>query len=211
MMTGVPRDLERVRSALASEAVSGVDDFGHFVNDTTHLRPSGFDEKSAMRTLVALLPTLIDRKVVEATAGHLGRSWARPAAFPALLAAFRDWDPRDWATGGAIGDSLVSTAKPADLDSLLEIATHEPYGRARQMIVDSLWRYRKDERVAAVLINLAEQPDVCLHAMNALRRAIGNDAAIPFLLRLTDPNPDENVRKQATSQLKKAQKAAART
>jgi len=206
-MTGVSTDLERVCSALASEGVAGVDDFGHFVNDTTYLLPSGFDEKAAMPTLVALLPTLTDRTVVEATARHLGRPWARPGAFPTLLAAFREWAPRDWTTGWAIGDSLVSTATPADLDSLLDVATNEAYGKARQMIVQSLWRYRKDERVAAVLGDLAEQPDVCLHAMSALRRAIGNDAAIPLLLRLSGSSPEETVRQQAASQLKKARRA----
>jgi len=71
-MIAVRTDLERIRSALTAEGVSGVEDFGHFVNDTRHLSPSTFDERAAMPTLLALLPTLTDRKAVEATARHFG-------------------------------------------------------------------------------------------------------------------------------------------
>ena len=56
--------------------------FGHFVNDTIHLGPSAFDELAAMPTLLALLPTLTDRKAVQATARRLGRSWAKPTTRP---------------------------------------------------------------------------------------------------------------------------------
>jgi hypothetical protein len=80
-MIDVPTDLGRIRSAPTAGS-QGWRIFGHFVNDTTRLRPSTFDELAAMPTLLALLPTLIDRKAVQATARHLGRSWAKPTTRP---------------------------------------------------------------------------------------------------------------------------------
>jgi hypothetical protein len=81
-MIDVPTDLGRIRSAPMADGVSGVEDFRHFGNDTTHLRPSTFDELAAMPTLLALLPILRARKAVQATARHLGRSWAKPTTRP---------------------------------------------------------------------------------------------------------------------------------
>jgi hypothetical protein len=59
-----------------------VEDFGRFVNNTTYFRPSAFDERAAMPTLLRLLPTLTDRALVGTVAAHLRRPWARPTAFP---------------------------------------------------------------------------------------------------------------------------------
>jgi hypothetical protein len=76
------------------------------------------------------------------------------------------------------------------------------------MIVHSLWRFRKNERVLEVLPTLAGDPCVSLHALSALRRAIGNDAAIPLMRDLSQNSPHQKVRDQAARELRKAERAA---
>jgi HEAT repeat protein len=203
-------DFDRVRSLLRAQGVTGVDDFGYFANNTEYFRPSSFDERAAMPFLLELLPTLSDPKTVEATARHLCRPWAKSSALPPLVEAFRSWAPREPLVGWAIGDSLICAAGAGDVDTLLRLAQDRTFGMARQMIVHSLWRFRKDQRVAQVLTELSEDPDVCLHAMSALRRTIGNDASLPLLHHLSQTNHDDRVREQAAKELKKAERASTR-
>jgi hypothetical protein len=92
---------------------------------------------------------------------------------------------------------------------LLDLAQHKPYGVARAMIVDSLWRYRKDDRVARLLTTLVDDPSVALAAMTALRRTVGSGNALPHLRRVRDNHPDAQVRQHATRQVKRAEKSAA--
>jgi len=201
-------DFDRLKAALVEAGVAGTEDLGRFVSNVQYFRASAFDERAAMPVLLHVLPALRERNVVTAVAGHLRRPWARPAAFEGLLDAFREWAPKDQSVGWALGDALATSADKLHVDILLGLAQRPEYGGARQMVVDSLWRYRKDERVPALLLTLIEDPDVSLHAMSALRRTIGNDAALPHLRRMRDAHPDERVRQQATRQVKRAEKAA---
>jgi hypothetical protein len=203
-------DSTRVREALGDAGVDGVEDFGRFVNNTEYFPPSRFDERSAMPVLLAQLPSLTDPKVVGTIAGHLRRPWARPTAFQVLLDAFRSWAPREQLAGWALGDALVTSATIGDVEALFEIVTDPDYGRSRQMIVHSMWRFKKDERTVGVLLKLIEDPDVSLHAMSALRRAEGNQAALPHLIAVRDNHADPTVRKEATREVKKAEKALSR-
>lgn len=210
-MVGAPStDFDRVRSVLRAHGVAGADDFGYFANNRKDFRPSSFDERSAMPVLLEVLPTLSDPKALEATARHLRRPWAKPGAFRPLISAFRAWAPREPLAGWVIGDSLIAAASADDLDILIGLAEDRTFGMARQMIVHSLWRFRSDPRVAGVLSELAEDPDVCLHAMSALRRTVGNDAALPRLRQLSQANPDRRVRDEAAKAMKQAERAAAR-
>jgi hypothetical protein len=45
--------------------------------------------------------------------------------------------------GWQLGDAFSSAARPDDLPTLLDLVSDTGYGMARQMIVDSLWRFRK--------------------------------------------------------------------
>jgi len=76
------------------------------------------------------------------------------------------------------------------------------------MVVNSLWRYRKDGRVSQLLLILIEDPDVSLQAMSALRRTLGNDAALPHLRQIRDTHPDEKARQQAARQVNQAERGA---
>lgn len=205
----VADDWERLRNALDAAGVRGSEDLGRFVNNTEYFRASVFDERAAMPVLLELLPTLTDERAIAAVARHLRRSWCRPAAFPALLAAFETWASRAPSSDAAwaLGDALATTATPDVLTVLLEIVDNQAYGDARQMVVDALWRFRKDLRVAAALDRLVDDPAVSLHAMSALRRTVGNEAALPRLRHVRDEHPDARVRKQAATAVRRAEKA----
>ncbi|HEU0132215.1 MAG TPA: SMP-30/gluconolactonase/LRE family protein [Mycobacteriales bacterium] len=160
-----------VRQALADAGVDPVD-LGRFVNDTTHLRGSTFDERAAMPVLLDLLPRLDRPRVVDSVAMHLNGAWARPGAYGALLAAFRRWAPEHPTTGWHVADALVTAADASRLDDLLAIAADPRYGTARQPVVEKLWRFRKDPRVAPAVTALLDDPDVARQAASALRRAV---------------------------------------
>ena len=202
-------DRQRVLGALAEAGVGGASEFGRFINNTTYFAPSAFDERAAMPVLLQLLPDLTDPAVVGSLAGHLRRPWARPHAFQPLLAAYRRFGGEDAkAAGWHLADALSNAATASDLAVLLELAQDTRLGKSRQMLVHALWRFRKDDRVASVLAPLCGDPAVALHAMSAYRRTVGNEEALPLLRSLRE-HPSEQVRKQATQQAKKAEKAAA--
>jgi hypothetical protein len=113
-------DADRVRGELALAGVKGVADFGRFVSDTTQFRASEFDEKAAMPTLLAVLPSITDPRVVCAIAGHLRRAWARPSAYPALRDAFVHWSALDDGAGWALGDALGTAADKSRIGELIE-------------------------------------------------------------------------------------------
>jgi hypothetical protein len=206
----VPDDWGRLRDELNRVGIDPTD-LGRFVNNTEYFRPSRFDERSAMPVLLKAMPQLTDKHAITAVAGHLRRAWARPAAFEVLLEMFRKWAARDQSVGWSIGDALATAATEQHLDQLLDLAQSSDYGIARAMIVDSLWRYRKDARVRPALEKLAEDRDVCLPAMSALRRVVGSDNALLFLRRLRDTHTDPRVRERAARQVKRAERAAAKT
>lgn len=146
--------------------------------------------------------------MVGAVAGHLRRKWARPAAFEAMLAAYRRWGAADvMSVGWHLADAVVNASELRHLDPLLELAGDRRYGESRQMLVFEMWRFRKDVRVAPALAILCADPDVALHAMSAYRRAVGNDVALP-LLRALLTHDDPVVRQQATREVKKVAKVA---
>jgi hypothetical protein len=66
-----------VRDALTSAGVMGAEDLGRFVNNTTYVRLSKFDEQAAAPTLLRVLPALKDPRLVTAVAAHLRRPWLR--------------------------------------------------------------------------------------------------------------------------------------
>lgn len=108
--------------------------------------------------------------------------------------------------GWALGDALMSAAHPINAPILLSTAVDRQYGRARQMLVHGLWRFRKEVGVTDTLRDLCSDPDVCLHAMSSYRRAVGPQEALVVLEGLRE-HPDATVRKQAVVQAKKATKA----
>lgn len=204
-------DSERIIRALTKAGVSGADQFGTFVSNTRYFAPSRFDERAAMPVLLTLLPSIEDSRDLAAAVGHLRRPWARPIAFQPLLKAFQARAAENRLLGWSIGDALATSSTVEHLDSLLDIANDQKYGRARQMIVHSLWRFKKDPRVARILRSLISDPDVSLHAMSALRRTIGNEAAIRELIVVRNGSTDQGIRKQAQMAIAKSEAALAKS
>lgn len=163
-------DWQLLNDAL-TEAGMDPTDVGRFVNDTTHFHPSTFDERAAMPVLLAVLPRLSRPAVIGAVAAHLGRPWARPAAFPALADAFvacvRSGGGGCW----GIADAAARAADKTVLDDVLRLALDSSLGPARAPLVYSLWRYRRDERAVKALEELVSDPAVDREARDGLRRA----------------------------------------
>lgn len=176
-------DWDRLRAELRAAGVAGVEEVGRFVNNTSYFEPPRFDERAAAPVLIEALSWAVEPDVVTAVATHLGRPWNRPSAFEPLVAAFLRWS-HDLPVGWALGDALATVATAAHLDQLFVVALDTSHGRSRQMIVDSLWRYRKDARVQGVLQRLVDDPDVVMHALSALRRVVGPDEVKPYLARV---------------------------
>jgi hypothetical protein len=72
-----------------------------------------------------------------------------------------------------------------------------------------LWRFRQRPEIRAGLVSLSRDPDVAIHAMSALRRAVGNAAALPVLLQIAAAHADPRVRENAARAANKAGKAIA--
>jgi len=193
--------------ALAAHGVTGLTDFGRFVNNTTYFAPSGFDVQASWPVLLEWFPRLNQPRLVDTVARYLGQPGLRPQAFPVLEAGFRRWAVVDTGPGWIIGGSLATTATVAQLPQLLELSTDKRFGRSRQEIVDSLWRYRKSESVAPVLLSLIHDPDVGLHAMSALRQTIGNAAAIPHLEQVEATANGTQLGRNAATAIKRARKS----
>ncbi|MPY10702.1 hypothetical protein [Arthrobacter bussei] len=196
-------------TALAAHGVAGLADFGHFVNNTTYFAPSTFDIRASWPVLLEWFPRLNQPKVVGTVASYLGYPQLRPQVFPVLEAGFRRWAVTDVTntTGWLIGASLATTATVDQLPQLLELATDKRFGTARKELVDSLWRYRKSELVAPVLLELIHDHEVGLHAMSALRQTIGNAAAIPHLEQVEATAKGTQLGKNATIAIKRARKS----
>ncbi len=200
---------QRIRDALETEGIDATD-LGVFVSNIEFFTPSTFDEQLAMPVLLAVLPTLTLPQVVQAVAGHLRRPWARPEAYGPLRPVFVDWAARDSDTAWCLGHSLGTAAEWQHLDDLLEIAQTQEYGFGRAMVVDALWRFRKDDRVEQVVRGLLTDIDVARNAMSGFRRVVGNHAALPVLQALAESHPDPDLRGQAREQVQRATKSSRR-
>ena len=200
---------QQLRERLTAAGVGGTKDLGRFVSNPGVLGASQFDERSAMPHLIEALPTLNDSRLVGAVAGHLRGSWARPAAFDALLSAFERWAPSDPLTGWHLGDALGTTATKAQADTLNRCAQDRTYGEARQMVVHALSRFKTVPGAEHALVELIEDPDVALHAMHALRRVVGPERALPHLERVEREHAGTPTGETAAREVKKVRKTLA--
>jgi hypothetical protein len=69
------------------------------------------------------------------------------------------------------------------------------------MLIYMLWRV-KSQRARGVLLASLDDEDVCLHAMSALRRMVGNEEARKHVTRLVD-HPAATVSRAARDTLKR--------
>lgn len=131
-----------------------------------------FEYHAAIPVLVDWLGRTENVRVQDAIVRALTVKFASPAAVQALFHEFEYGEPlHRWTVGNALGVA----ADKAWLGGLLRLATERDYGKDRQMIVSSLWRFR-EPRVVATLIDLLKDDDVAGHALVALRRMNAREA-----------------------------------
>lgn len=75
------------------------------------------------------------------------------------------------------------------------------------MVVHALGRFKKVPEVRQALLGLMEDPDVALHAMQALRRVVGAQEVLPLLERVEREHRGTIVGDQAAREAKKARKS----
>ena len=184
------------------------EDFGRFGPGYPEvIAPSRFDYASAMPILLSALPMVTDPRVKEEVVRSLTHRGARPAAAEVMIEEFKR--ATDFSLGWAIGNALDTVADESVQDELVELATDRSYGQSRQMIVLRLGRFRRSDKIVAVLTGLTRDDDVALQGMGALQRMIGADEAEPVISPiLTDPSP--SVAKAAKIQLRKIRAAQQR-
>jgi hypothetical protein len=198
-----------VRNALREAGVDPTD-LGRFVNrpnPALHgLEPETFDAKAAYPVLLQWLPRVQSPSLKSTIAARLRQAGKSAVTARALIAAYKtETNPEArW----QLGDAISRTAPPAELEQIVDLAADRTAGTGRQMLVDALWRVKSD-RARQLMVKLSEDPDVCLHAMSALRRAFGNEKARPLIAPLVE-HEDERVRDFAAHTLKKIDKALAR-
>jgi hypothetical protein len=194
----------RLIAELVADGVAGTADFGRFVNNTTYFRPSAFDERAAMPTLLRLLPSLTDRELVGTVAAHLRRPWARPAAFPELFRAFHRFASAETTVGWTIGDALVCAADYHRVPELIDVCSDRRFGASRQMVVDAMWRFRKSPEVAPLLQSLLHDATVAGHAASALRRTIGDAAALSLMVAARNEAEDRAAQRGLDRNIRRA-------
>lgn len=189
---------------------AGIDttDFGRFVNRPVPgvLEPAVFDAERAAPILLEWLPRVDDRGVKDAIVRYLKARATRGVAVEALIAEFHRADNElRW----VIGDTLQRIATANDYAQIVELASDTRFGSGRAQLVDMLWRIKTPEARACLERSIAD-PDVALVAGSALRRVIGNAAAIERLQPLVD-HQDARVATAARENVKRAKRALARS
>lgn len=197
-----------VRRALDDAGLPS-EDFGRFTSGRHPdvIRPSVFGFRAAVPVLLDVLPRLTRPVVKEAVVRSLSTAHARPVAASALLDEFRRTsDGQNPALKWAIGNALSTVTTIQHVDALLELALDRSHGAGRQMVVDRLARFSKDDRIVQALMSLLADEDVALHAMAGLRRRLGPAAALEHIRPLTS-HPSERVRRAAAQQVRRAEKS----
>jgi hypothetical protein len=204
-------EFARVRAALDDAGLpSG--DFGRFASGKYPgvIRPEVFDYRRAVPVLLELLPILQGPRVKEAVVRSLSTGYAKGVAAASLVREFErtraDEQPGlKW----ALGNALETVAETSTLDDLMRLAADPAHGKGRQMVVLRLGRGPSDQRVVDLLMSLLDDEDVALHAMSALRRRVGIEAARPHIeARLS--HDAAAIRQAAQVELKSSRRALRR-
>ena len=212
MAKRVDSGAEREEWRAVGEALraAGVDptDLGRFVNrpnpDLPGLEPERFDPVAAHPVLLDWLPRVQAANLKQTIAARLGQAGRDGDTTAVLLTEYRK--ARDEILQWTIGDAISRTATPAHYDEIVELAALG--GGGSQMLVFMLWRI-KTARSREVMLASIGDPDVCVHAMSSLRRALGNSEARAWIEPLVD-HDSPRVREVAVHTLKKIDKALAR-
>ncbi len=170
-----------VQAELRATGIAGVDDFGRFVNNTKYFEPARFDSVAARSTLLRLLPTLTQPRVVATVGRHLQQAPLRQVdgAFETVKDVYLRWAREPGEAGWVLGDTLCKAADKTRGPELLELAERDAGGMSRGCIVEALWRFKSTVDVEPALRRLVSKPEVVYPALSSLQRTVGADAMTP--------------------------------
>lgn len=121
-------------------------------------------------------------------------------ASPILIAEYNRTPKDKTLLRWAIGNTIYTTITENDVESILSIVQEKTNGMSRQMFVAALGKV-KSEKAENVLINLLDDEEVTLHALEALGRMKSSKAKEKIAM-LTN-HPKALIRKEALKALKK--------
>lgn len=204
-------DRQRIVNELIDAGVTGVDDFGRFVNNSKYFEPSRFDNVAAGPVLLRLLPGLTDPKVVATVGRHLNAPWVRKIddAFDTVLAAYRKWARTPGEVGWVLGDTLSTLADRSKADTIVELASDSSTGSSRACLVESLWRFKATVRLEPLLVGLVRDPDVAFMAVTSLQRTLGPERSLEVLRDVLATTADEVVTRAASRAVRRIEKKLA--
>lgn len=200
-------DLRVVQEILLS-ADCGTTDIYDLVN-----RRGGKSYKSAIPSLIEVLPRLGPNRIKEGVVRALGVREARNAG-PALVREFKAMGPADsyssefdFLLHWAIGNALAAVAEDTLFDDLASLLQERSYGRAREMIALGLgqMRSRRQDAIQALRDRLAEG-DLHAHVIDALSKLRATEA-LPDIQPLTESS-NRLVRSEAKKAIRRLQKLA---
>lgn len=191
-MSDMHDDGQRVARAISAAGVP--------VNSVYDLVNTSSPYPRAIPRLLELLAEGIqDERVAEGVVRALGVKEARGVAARPLIEAFRSARVDNWTYKWAIGNSLYAVADDTVAGDIVELVQDEHHGRAREMLVAALGRFRTPE-TTRVLIVLLDDPEVAAHAAKALGKQRAREAR-SALLRASQSGVTPLVQREATKSL----------
>jgi hypothetical protein len=193
---------EAVRKALLDAGIDPTD-LARFVNAPNPairgLEPSTFDSRRAYPVLLAWLPRVQAKPVVETLALRIRENGKRSESARALIAKYREQPT--W----QLGDAIARTMTPAEHADVVELCADATAGHERQMLVYALWRIKTNE-ARSLIRGLIRDPSVTKHAMYSARRAFGNEEARRLIEPLEDDPEVGDVARHALKRIERTRR-----
>jgi hypothetical protein len=178
---------------------------GRFLSNPEFFVSSALDEKAAMPVLFEELPKLTDSNFVVAVAGHLRRPCARLRLMRCWTLSNRGHSAMETLAGTSVTpwerQPQRRTSKHCCAQPRHAIWHGASAGRSRAGPL------KNAPEVPQTLAYLIGDPDVALHAMQALRRVLGARRALQHLERVEREQRCSTVGEQAARGARKARKS----
>jgi len=186
-------EMNKVKSELAKAGIS--------VNDIYDLVNTDKPYPTAVPVLLNLLQEGIGHiSIKEGIVRALAVKEAIGKASPVLIAEYNRTPKDKTLLRWAIGNTICTTITEDDVENILPIVLDKTNGTSRQMFVAALGKV-KSEKAEDVLVNLLDDEEVTLHALEALGRMKSRKAREKVTM-LTS-HSKALIRKEALKTLKK--------